>query len=242
MDSELVLPQSTTNTTLISEENASEGETEIISPVEAADGNTTINAGLVSALQEGSKQLPEMFIEADQDQRPKMDDSESPEDVPELDIPVFDLAVLQHQASSTGDETRDDAVRLRGELVNAVAKACQTWGFFQILNHGVDQSLIDRCEEQAHRMFELPLEVKERCHRPPGATFGYGANTWVNQKVMHWAESFHMQLHPTSNIQEMAAKLFTDEGSEEFRYLLYLIICIFFFKVRVMMMQFHQSC
>jgi len=220
MDSELVLPQSSsTNTTLISEENASEGETEIISPPVEADGNTTINAGLVSALQEGSKQLPEMFIEADQDQRPKMDDSESPEDVPELDIPVFDLAVLQHQASSTGDETRDDAVRLRGELVNAVAKACQTWGFFQILNHGVDQSLIDRCEEQAHRMFELPLEVKERCHRPPGATFGYGANTWVNQKVMHWAESFHMQLHPTSNIQEMAAKLFTDEGSEEFRYL-----------------------
>jgi hypothetical protein len=240
MDSELVLPQSSTNTAVISEENASEGETETISPVEA-DGNTTINAGLVSALQEGSKQLPEMFIEADQDQRPKMDDSESPEDVPELDIPVFDLAVLQQQASSTGDETRD-AVRLRGELVNAVAKACQTWGFFQILNHGVDQSLIDRCEEQAHRMFELPLEVKERCHRPPGATFGYGANTWVNQKVMHWAESFHMQLHPTSNIQEMAAKLFTDEGSEEFRYLLYLIICIFFLKVRVMMMQFHQSC
>lgn len=224
MDSELVLPQSCTITTLISEENASEGEMEIISPVEA-DGNTTINAGLVSALQEGSKQLPEMFIEADQDQRPKMDDSESPEDVPELDIPVFDLAVLQHQASS-GDETRD-AVMLRGELVNAVAKACQTWGFFQILNHGVDQSLIDRCEEQAHRMFELPLEVKERCHRPPGATFGYGANTWVNQKVMHWAESFHMQLHPTSNIQEMAAKLFTDEGSEEFRYLPHYLIHLF---------------
>lgn len=238
MDSELVLPQSNTNyTTLTSEENdASEGEMEIIlSPVEAADGNTTINAGLVSALQEGSKQLPEMFIEADQDQRPKIqDDSESREDVPELDIPVFDLAVLQHQqASSSGDdESRDDAVMQRGELVNAVAKACQTWGFFQILNHGVDQSLIDRCEEQAHRMFELPLEVKERCHRPPGATFGYGANTWVNQKVMHWAESFHMQLHPTSNIQEMAAKLFTDEGSEEFRYLATsLSICIIYFKV-----------
>lgn len=224
MDSELILPHSSTITTLISEEIASEEETGIISPVEA-DGNTTINAGLLSALQEGSKQLPEMFIEADQDQRPKVDESDCPEDVPELDIPVFDLAVLQQQASSR-DETRD-AVMQREELVNAVAKACQTWGFFQILNHGVDQSLIDRCEQQAHRMFELPLEVKERCHRPPGATFGYGANTWVNQKVMHWAESFHMQLHPTSNIQEMAAKLFTDEGSEEFRYLSHYLIHIF---------------
>lgn len=59
-------------------------------------------------------------------------------------------------------------------------------------------------------MFELPLEVKERVHRPPGTSFGYGANTWVNQTVMHWAESFHMQLHPKSNIREFSRKLFTE--------------------------------
>ena len=168
---------------------------------------TLKNADFLSELLQGSRQLPEMFIEADQGQRPTIESLQGSEN-PELDIPVFDLAVL-----STGDKQQ------RKDFVDAVATACQTWGFFQISNHGVDKSLIDRCEAEAHRMFELPLEVKERVHRPSGAAFGYGANTWVNQKVMHWAESFHMQLKPTSNIREMAAKLFATEGdSVQFRY------------------------
>jgi hypothetical protein len=35
---------------------------------------------------------------------------------------------------------------------------------------------------------------------------------------MHWAESFHMQLHPTSNIHDMAAKLFAESDPNQFRY------------------------
>lgn len=159
-----------------------------------------INAGLLS---QDSKQLPEKFIEVDQSHRASLECVD-----PDLDIPVLDLAFL-----ATGDESK------RSAAVVAAAKACQTWGFFQIQNHGVDQSLIERCEQEAHRMFQLPLEAKQRCHRPPGASFGYGANTWINQKVMHWAESFHMQLNPTSNIREMASKLFPDgTSSHQFRY------------------------
>jgi hypothetical protein len=171
-----------------------------------ADASCTMNAGFASAL--GSKQVPEMFIEADQSHRPVLQDSGTLDDA-YLNIPVLDLAFL----AGAGDKLK------RAEVVAAAAKACQTWGFFQIQNHGVDQALVERCEREAHRMFQLPLDAKERCHRPPGATFGYGANTWVNQKVMHWAESFHMQLHPTSNIREMALKLFPDGTScHQFRY------------------------
>lgn len=175
-----------------------------------SDGNSTINAGLLAAILKDSKQLPEMFIESDQNHRPSLE-SASLED-PDLDIPVLDLSFL-----AAGNSTQ------RAEVVAAAAKACQTWGFFQIQNHGIDQKLIVQCEEEAHRMFQLPLDVKERCHRAPGATFGYGANTWINQKVMHWAESFHMQLNPTSNIREMASKLFPEgSSSQQFRYRVFL--------------------
>lgn len=167
-----------------------------------------INAGLL--LSQDTKQLPEMFIEADQSHRASLEGGVGTADVDV--IPVVDLAFL-----ATGDAAK------RGEAVAAAAAACQTWGFFQIQNHGVDQALIDRCEHEAHRMFQLPLEAKERCHRPPGASFGYGANTWINQKVMHWAESFHMQLNPTSNIRDMASKLFPDgNSSHQFRYVILL--------------------
>ncbi|CAM6025612.1 unnamed protein product [Sphagnum balticum] len=189
------------------------------------------STGLLSQalkLHSESKQLPAMFIEVDKSHRCSMSELDSTWEVsehPELEVPVLDLAVLLEDSELEEPRPEDNnqlagdmipRQRRRQELVKAMAKACQRWGFFQVLNHGVDQALIQRCEAEAHRMFQLPLDVKERVHRPPGASFGYGANTWVNQKVMHWAESFHMQLHPTSNIHDMAAKLFAESDPNQF--------------------------
>jgi gibberellin 20-oxidase len=121
------------------------------------DANSTLrNAGLMSPVPHSeSKQLPAMFIEADKTQRSSEDSWEASEHA-ELEVPVLDLEVLNSGPDKLGQ---------RQELVKAMAKACQKWGFFQVLNHGVDQALIDRCEVEAHRMFALPLEVKERVHR-----------------------------------------------------------------------------
>ncbi|MDC0525787.1 2-oxoglutarate and iron-dependent oxygenase domain-containing protein [bacterium] len=50
-------------------------------------------------------------------------------------------------------------------LVNDVAKACEEWGFFQIVNHGVDASLRARAEQQQRAFFSLPESVKEGMRR-----------------------------------------------------------------------------
>jgi hypothetical protein len=183
-----------------------------------ANANTTLrNAGLLSALLQGSQQLPPMFIEAE-DQRPVLDmnvglkDDEDAGDLlrsPGTQIPIIDMSVLSSSS---------EPAEARRKLVASIAEACEKFGFFQVVNHGVDRRLIERCEAEAHKMFELPLDVKERVHRPPGTSFGYGANTWVNQTVMHWAESFHMQLHPVSNIRDFSGKLFAEGDPTKFRY------------------------
>lgn len=176
--------------------------------------NTTLrNAGLLSALLHNSQQLPAMFIDAGEKQRPALNDfklssSASERSNQSVQIPVIDLELM-----------RSDNPAVRAALVRSVSEACEKFGFFQVVNHGVDQNLVQKCEKEAHRMFELPLDVKERVHRPPGTSFGYGANTWVNQTVMHWAESFHMQLHPTSNIRDFSGKLFTEDDASQFRYM-----------------------
>lgn len=183
-----------------------------------ANANTTLrNAGLLSALLQGSQQLPAMFIEAE-DQRPVLDMNVglSDEDQhvlgsPGSQIPIIDMSVLSSSS---------EPVEARRKLVASIAEACEKYGFFQVVNHGVDPRLIERCEAEAHKMFELPLDVKERVHRPPGTSFGYGANTWVNQTVMHWAESFHMQLHPVSNIRDFSGKLFAEGDPTKFRFLI----------------------
>ncbi len=145
--------------------------------------------------------LPEMFVEVEDDRA-----SVCAQSAELLDVPVIDLSKLW-----TGGETD------RQSVVRAMAEACEKWGFLQVANHGVDLKLIARCQAQAHRLFERPLEAKERAHRAPGEKFGYGANTWVDQTVRHWAESFSLQLHPYSNIAEYASKLF-DSEQEDFRY------------------------
>lgn len=167
----------------------------------AASSGSLTNAVLISAILQGSMKLPEMFVEVEDDRASVCAQSSEL-----LDVPVIDLSKLW-----TGGETD------RQSVVCAMAEACEKWGFLQVANHGVDLKLIARCQAQAHRLFERPLEAKERAHRPPGEKFGYGANTWVDQTVRHWAESFSLQLHPYSNIAEYASKLFESE-QEDFRY------------------------
>lgn len=170
-----------------------------LAAVLSSEDTTMRNASLLAALAcPKSQPLPPMFVEAE-DQRPVLNLSDV--DAAEVSIPVVDMRSSD-----------------RAALVRDVAAACEKFGFFQIVNHGVEESLIQRCESAAHTMFELPLDVKERVHRPPQTSFGYGANTWVNQAVMHWAESFHMQLHPQSNIREFSGKLFAESDPTKFRY------------------------
>lgn len=171
---------------------------------------TMRNASLLSALARKGDSLPPIFVEAE-DQRPVLN-LNAPE---ALAIPVVDMSRLS---------SPDGAVRLA--LVTEIATACAQFGFFQVVNHGVDAALIKRCETEAHKMFELPLDVKERVHRPPQTSFGYGANTWVNQSVMHWAESFHMQLHPQSNIREFSGKLFAESDPSKFRFARHLSLSV----------------
>lgn len=46
-------------------------------------------------------------------------------------------------------------------------------GFFQIVDHGIDQSVADRCWNSAREFFDLPLEEKLSVRRPESGLFGY---------------------------------------------------------------------
>ncbi|PHU08862.1 hypothetical protein BC332_20722 [Capsicum chinense] len=40
--------------------------------------------------------------------------------------------------------------------------ACRQWGFFQLINHGVSDSLIDKVKKDTQDFFNLPLEDKKK--------------------------------------------------------------------------------
>ena len=51
------------------------------------------------------------------------------------------------------------------EIVAQVRAACKRWGFFQIVNHGVDPELRQKFEDMMREFFLLPEEDKLKCER-----------------------------------------------------------------------------
>jgi len=65
-------------------------------------------------------------------------------------VPIIDIA-----------ELRVDSAALQARpAVDKIAEACGSWGFFQVTNHGIDQTLIDAVWQQTRVFFDLPIESK----------------------------------------------------------------------------------
>ncbi|PON57958.1 Gibberellin-3 oxidase [Parasponia andersonii] len=100
------------------------------------------------------------------------------------DLPVVDM--------------RDpDAAELMG-------RACETWGAFQLMGHGIPMKLIEEVELEARRLFGLPAEQKLKALRSPGGATGYGVAriTPFFTKYM-WHEGFTIMGSPIDHAREL---------------------------------------
>jgi len=71
------------------------------------------------------------------------------------------------------------------QLVERVRAACQRWGFFQIVGHGVDPAIRDRFEHTMRQFFALPTDQKLLCERSASNARGYVAREMTKQKLDH---------------------------------------------------------
>jgi isopenicillin N synthase-like dioxygenase len=67
-------------------------------------------------------------------------------------IPVIDIFPL---VSSSSEQTKFN-------VSQAIRRACETVGFFQVIGHGIDERLIDRMIIEARRFFAQSPEGKQR--------------------------------------------------------------------------------
>jgi isopenicillin N synthase-like dioxygenase len=77
----------------------------------------------------------------------------------QISVPVLDLA------GCTNPPSRD--------VVAAVATAAERFGFFQILNHGIEQDLLDALWNETGAFFSQPTEVKRSIERTKTNSRGY---------------------------------------------------------------------
>ncbi|GMY37810.1 protein srg1 [Fagus crenata] len=58
---------------------------------------------------------------------------------------------------------------------------CKEWGLFQLVNHGVSSSLLEKLKHEIEEFFKLPLEEKMKYKKRPGDIDGYGKKSSIRR-------------------------------------------------------------
>ncbi|GLJ33689.1 hypothetical protein SUGI_0677050 [Cryptomeria japonica] len=103
-------------------------------------------------------EIPQRYIRSE-DERPSSTSLPSFLTVPVVDMEKLLLPSENHE---------------RKEEMGVLSKACIEWGFFQVVNHGIPHSLIDRIRGVVNEFFSLPLDEKQRYAKRGGDVQGYG--------------------------------------------------------------------
>ncbi|WRX17241.1 Oxoglutarate/iron-dependent dioxygenase - like 10 [Theobroma cacao] len=97
-----------------------------------------------------------------------------------LEIPVIDMSKLGHA---------DELEKLH--------LACKDWGFFQLINHGVGDEVIEKMKIDIQEFFELPLEEKMACAQLPNNIEGYGQAFVVSEdQKLDWGDMLFLLPQP----------------------------------------------
>ncbi|XP_072983271.1 protein LATERAL BRANCHING OXIDOREDUCTASE 1 [Typha latifolia] len=125
--------------------------------------------------------VPERYVR-DPDERP----ARSNILLPSSGVPVIDMSKLERSANS----------RWTDEL-GKLAAACEEWGFFQVVNHGIEEWLMESMEELTRDFFMLPLEEKEKYPMAPGTIQGYGhAFVFSEDQKLDWCNMLALGVQP----------------------------------------------
>ena len=82
-------------------------------------------------------------------------------------IPVIDLGELRRGA---------------GEELDKLRLACEEWGFFQVVNHGIPVETMEEMKRNVMGFFALPLAEKASLAQEPGGIEGYGQAFVVSEE------------------------------------------------------------
>ncbi|KAJ4703750.1 2-oxoglutarate (2OG) and Fe(II)-dependent oxygenase superfamily protein [Melia azedarach] len=99
-------------------------------------------------------------------------------------IPVIDLQKLL-----VGDSIDKELERLHS--------ACREWGFFQVINHGVSTTLMEKFKLETENFFQLPYEEKKKLWQEPDNHEGFGQLFVVSEEQkLDWSDMFYITTLP----------------------------------------------
>ncbi|XP_050214611.1 protein SRG1-like [Mercurialis annua] len=119
--------------------------------------------------------------------------------VPLIEIPIVDVALLTSPSTSK-------------HQLHKLQSALTSWGCFQVINHGMASSFLDRMREVANNFFALPKEEKQKYSREVDSIEGYGNDMIISEKqTLDWTDRLYLTLSPERQLK------FWPENPQDFR-------------------------
>ncbi|XP_061344650.1 protein SRG1-like isoform X2 [Gastrolobium bilobum] len=137
---------------------------------------------LVPSVQELAKEnistVPPRYIQ------PQQEHLDIYEADPILDIPVIDMQLLLSVESGISELAK-------------LHLACKEWGFFQLVNHDVSTSLVEKVKLGIQDFFNLPMSEKKKFWQTSQHMEGFGqAFVLSEDQILDWADMFYMTTLP----------------------------------------------
>ncbi|XP_050231003.1 oxoglutarate-dependent flavonoid 7-O-demethylase 1-like [Mercurialis annua] len=123
---------------------------------------------------ESSTTVPLRYVRPHQDSPIIFDSASLPQ------VPVIDLQRLFSQEFMDLE-------------LNQLHHACKEWGFFQLINHEVSTSLVEKVKVEIEEFFKLPMEEKMKYWQKAGEIEGLGQAFVVSEEQkLDWGDMFYM--------------------------------------------------
>ncbi|KAH7857297.1 hypothetical protein Vadar_011021 [Vaccinium darrowii] len=139
--------------------------------------------GVKGLVDSGISQIPRIFIRTPENSQNPPKQTET-----QIRFPVIDLENVQK-----------DSIRHK-EVVEEVRDAAETWGFFQVVNHGVSESVMEEMLEGVHGFFGLENEVKKQWYtRDFKRPFVHNSNfDLYSAPATNWRDSLYCRVAPNA--------------------------------------------
>ncbi|CAI9783145.1 unnamed protein product [Fraxinus pennsylvanica] len=138
--------------------------------------------GVKHLFENGIEHVPKKYILPASD-RPNVVNERS-HGADNLELPIIDFAELQGPN--------------RSQVLNSLASACENYGFFQLVNHGIPYEITSDMVDVSKRFFELPFSQREKyMSADMGSPVRYGTSyNQTNDSVFCWRDFLKLVCHP----------------------------------------------
>lgn len=119
------------------------------------------------------------------------------------DIDPSFIQSIEHRPKSNFVEVNEIPIinlsENKEELISKIGKACEEWGFFQVINHGVPSEVSTKVAIEAKKFFEQCIEEKKKVKRDEANAMGYH-DAEHTKNVRDWKEVFDYLVENTTQV------------------------------------------